>query len=118
MDLVSIGMLIDQFSSDRDWEQFHSPRNLILAIVGEVGELAELVQWVPDSRIGELLSDQHFKKQLEEELADVIIYALRLASVCEINTEEAVLSKIKQNAEKYPIEKAMGRSEKYNQLEK
>lgn len=106
---------IDQFAEDRDWAQFHTVRNLILAIQAEVGELAELVQWIPDSEMSDdwLLAN---RPRLSEEWADVFIYLLRLAQVAGIDPEVAALEKIRQNSEKYPIDKARGKATKYTEL--
>ena len=116
MDLSALGKLIEDFSIERDWTQFHSIRNLILAIVGEVGELAEIVQWIPDTHIETFLSNPENFQRLQDELADVLIYVMRLASISGIDIEEALVSKLDENEKKYPVEKSKGSSAKYNQL--
>lgn len=112
-DLIS---RISKFAVDRDWEQFHSVRNLILALVGEVGELAEIMQWVPDEKTDEFFDDAKNRLRFEEELADVLIYLLRLASIRNIDLEGALNRKLESNEEKYPVLKSRGSAKKYTEL--
>jgi len=106
---------IDNFATERDWDQFHLPRSLILALQSELGELAEIVQWTPDSRMDAEWLAEH-RDRLSEEMSDVLIYLLRLASVLEIDLETAAIHKIDANAKKYPVEKARGSAQKYTEL--
>lgn len=115
MGLEQVQKEIEQFALERDWTQFHTVRNLILAIQAEVGELAELVQWIPDSEISDGWLDAN-RLRLAEEWADVFIYLLRLAQVAGIEPESAALNKIRINREKYPVEKAKGTAKKYTDL--
>lgn len=107
---------ISKFAVDRDWEQFHSVKNLILALVGEVGELAEIVQWVPDEAIEDFLSKSENLVRFEAELADVLIYLLRLATVSRVNIEDALNKKLESNEIKYPVEKSKGSAKKYTEF--
>ena len=97
---------IIQFSEERDWEQFHSPVNLAKSIAIEAGELLECFQW----------SDTADISAVEEELADVLNYCLQLAAKMNMDPAEIIRKKIKRNAEKYPVEKSKGRSDKYDKL--
>jgi len=115
-DLSEVVARLRQFAAERDWDQFHSPRNLLLALTGEVGELASLVQWRTDAEVEQMLADQDGRRQLEEEVADVAIYLLRLADVCGIDLLSAVTDKIAVNARKYPVEKAKGSARKYTEF--
>lgn len=111
--LTELTRMMADFASERDWEKFHSPRNLLLALVGEVGELSEIFQWrgeVPKG-LPDWNSDE--KEHLGEELSDVLLYLLRLADICDVNLGEAALRKLKKNALKYPVERCMGSSDKY-----
>ncbi len=108
--------VIRTFADDREWAQFHTVRNLVLALVGEVGELAAEVQWVPDEAVTEMLSEPQKKAAVESEIADVAIYALRLADVLGIDLEEAIRRKLVLNEQRYPVEKARGSSRKYTEL--
>ena len=96
------------FRNERDWEQFHNPKDLALAINVEAGELLELFLW-KDSK------DANIEK-VKEELADVFAFAFLLAEKYNLDVKEIVLEKIKKNAEKYPVDKAKGKATKYNEL--
>ncbi len=105
------------FADAREWARFHTPRNLVLALTGEVGELASEVQWIPDKDIDRALEEQPAKKAaVRFELADVAIYVLRLADVLGINLAEAVGDKLRLNEQRYPVEQARGNARKYTEL--
>jgi NTP pyrophosphatase (non-canonical NTP hydrolase) len=89
------------FTRERDWDQFHDPKSLALALVGEVGELAELLQWLPAERVAELASQEQLNRRLGEELSDVLIYLVRLADVCGVNLPEAVDGKMTASAVRF-----------------
>ena len=97
-----------KFRNERDWEQFHNPKDLALAINVEAGELLELFLW-KDAKDAK-------KEKIKEELADVFAYAFLLAEKYEFDVEEIILDKIKKNGVKYPIDKSKGTSKKYNEL--
>jgi len=97
-----------KFRNDRDWEQFHNPKDLSIALSIESNELLELFLWKNPN--------EATIENVKEELADVFAYAFLIAEKYKFNVEEIVLEKIKKNAEKYPIEKSKGKSDKYNQL--
>ena len=98
---------IDDFARERDWEQFHTPANLAKSIAIESGELLECFQWN---------EDEFDLAQVKEELADVLNYCMRLASVLDLDVRQIVLDKIEKNRAKYPVEKAKGRSLKFDRL--
>ena len=97
-----------KFRNERDWEQFHNPKDLALAINVEAGELLELFLWKD-------ASEANYEK-IKEELADVFAFSFLLAEKYNFDVKEIVLEKIKRNGEKYPVEKAKGTSKKYNEL--
>ena len=98
---------IRKFTEDRDWDQFHSPANLAKSIVIEAAELLECFQW----------SDEEYDLQhIKEELADVMVYSQNLLDKLGLDADEIINMKMSQNEVKYPVEKAKGRSDKYNQL--
>lgn len=97
-----------KFRNERDWEQFHNPKDLALAINVEAGELLELFLWKN--------ADEANKEKVKEELADIFAFAFMLAEKYHFDVKEIVLEKIKRNAEKYPVEKAKGTAKKYNEL--
>lgn len=109
---------IQVFSEERDWDQFHTPKNLILAATSEMGELAEVLQWKSDDEVIEYLSSQSGKDRISEEIADVAIYLIRLCQKSNIDFIEAIRSKISINESKYPAQKSRGNSKKYNELDK
>ena len=104
---------IADFAKERDWDQFHTPRNILLALVGEVGEAAECFQWKGEVERGLPKFTEAEKTHVGEELADVLIYTVRLADVCGISLVGCVPRKIEMNARKYPADQARARSEKY-----
>lgn len=103
-----------EFSGERDWDQFHTPKNLVMALSGEVGELTEIFQWLSpeESTKEKMTSDQ--LSSVEEEIADVYLYLIRLADKLDVDIEKVALEKLKVNAEKYPIELSKSNAVKYN----
>jgi dCTP diphosphatase len=113
--LEGIRRLHAEFSEERGWNKYHTPRNLLLALVGEVGELSELFQWKGEVEEGLKDWDPEEKKHLEEELSDVLIYLVRLADKCDVDLPSAVLRKIDLNRKKYPKSVVYGSSKKYTE---
>ncbi|XP_010557754.1 PREDICTED: dCTP pyrophosphatase 1-like [Tarenaya hassleriana] len=112
--VVSLDLLMkkmDDFAKDRDWEKFHSPRNLLLAMVGEVGELSEIFQWKGEVPRGLPGWKEEEKVHLGEELSDVLLYLLRLSDVCGIDLGKAALRKLQRNAIKHPSEPPASKQE-------
>ncbi|MBW9205370.1 nucleotide pyrophosphohydrolase [Mumia sp. zg.B17] len=89
------------FTAERDWERFHDPKSLLLALVGEVGELAELFQWLPAVEARDAAVGEPLHTRVGEEMADVLLYLVRLADVVEIDLGEAAARKMQLNAEKH-----------------
>jgi len=105
--------LID-FRKERDWEQFHNPKDLAISLSIEVAELLEWFQWRTNAEIeAQLASDK--RQALEDELADVAVYLTYLCHDLGVDLNKAVAAKMIKNAEKYPVEKVKGRSDKYNE---
>eukprot|EP01025_Chloroclados_australasicus_P004882 TRINITY_DN11321_c0_g1_i1.p1 TRINITY_DN11321_c0_g1~~TRINITY_DN11321_c0_g1_i1.p1 ORF type:complete len:296 (+),score=15.22 TRINITY_DN11321_c0_g1_i1:292-1179(+) len=104
---------LQQFAEDRDWSQFHTPRNLLLALMGEVGELSEEFQWRGEVQVGlpGLSADE--KRAVADEVADVLLYLVRFADVCGIDLATAATNKLKKNEVKYPSHLCRGSSAKY-----
>ncbi len=102
---------INQFVEQRDWQQFHSPKNLAMALIVEAAELAEHFQWVTQQESYELSSEK--REQVSHELADTFVYLLRIADVLDIDLIQAANTKMDLNAKKYPVEKVRGRNNKY-----
>jgi len=114
--VTKLQLQLQAFASERDWEQFHTPKNLIMALMGEVGELAEIFQWLTADQAAEVMGDAVKADHVREELADVFGYILRLADVLGVDLEKALLAKITSNDAKYPIEKSRGNAKKYTEL--
>jgi len=111
--LEDIRTKLADFSNERNWNKHHSPRNLLLAMVGEVGELAEIFQWKSECKDGLPDWTPAERMHLGEELSDVLIYLIRLADKCQVNLPEEVLRKIKMNGVKYPANRVNGSAKKY-----
>lgn len=105
------------FSSAREWDQFHSVRNLIFALVGEVGELAAEMQWIDDVNVALAISDKSKHDAIASEIADVFSYLVRLADKLEMNLVDEALKKIDLNEKRYPADKAKGSAAKYTAYE-
>ncbi|KAL6970583.1 dCTP diphosphatase [Sarracenia purpurea var. burkii] len=100
--LKELSKKLEEFAKARDWEKYHSPRNLLLAMVGEVGELSEIFQWRGEVDKGLPNWEESEKEHLGEELSDVLLYLIRLADICGIDLGDAASKKILKNEIKYP----------------
>ncbi len=105
-----IGQLMGDFSRDRDWEQFHDPKSLLLALVGEVGELAELFQWLPADQAKDLVAKPELHQRVGEEMGDIILYLVRLADVLEIDLGKATTDKFDSVVERFPADSVKGQA--------
>jgi len=103
-----------QFAAERDWDQFHSPKNLVMALSVEVSELMEHFQWLTPEAATALNAEQ--REAVREELADVLLYLVRLADKLDVELIAAAADKIKKNAAKYPADLARGSMRKYTEL--
>jgi NTP pyrophosphatase (non-canonical NTP hydrolase) len=99
------GQLRD-FAAERQWEQFQTPKNLVMALVGEVGELTELFQWLTPEESAQVMSDEDSATRVRDEMADVLAYLLRLADALNVDIEEALATKMVKNAAKYPVHRS------------
>ncbi|MFC4277128.1 nucleotide pyrophosphohydrolase [Achromobacter aloeverae] len=116
MNVRPLATALEQFAADRDWTQFHSPKNLVMALTGEVGELTEIFQWLTEAQSRDAGKDPRTAQAVKDELADVQLYLVRLASVLGVDLNEAVQQKLQKNAQKYPVDKARGSNKKYTDL--
>lgn len=114
--LAELKSRILAFARERDWEQFHAPKNLSMALAAEAGELMEHFLWSTPESSRAIVADPAKRQRIEEELADVVIYALEFANIAQIDVAAAIEAKMAANATKYPVEKARGRSDKYTDL--
>lgn len=112
--IAGLTQALRDFARERDWEKFHAPKNLAMALMIEAGEVAEHFQWLDGATSARL--SQEKKAAVALEIGDTLLYLLRLADVLGIDPLAAATAKMRINAERYPIDKAYGRSEKYDEL--
>jgi dCTP diphosphatase len=116
LDIEKIKIKLRDFSKERDWQQFHSPKNLVMALSVEVAELVEIFQWSNDGGTKTIKNPKR-RNDIEEEIADVFNYLVKLVDLLDMDLEKASLDKIVKNAKKYPIEKARGEPIKCNNFD-
>lgn len=109
-DLEALRDGMRRFTAERDWEQFHDPKSLLLALVGEVGELAELLQWLPAADVVELTRAEPLRRRVGEEMSDVLLYLVRLADVLEIPLAFVAVDKLRQAELRFPAAAVAGRA--------
>ena len=112
-ELEELRLKVSEFARQRDWDQFHSPKNLAMALIVEAAELVEQFQWLKQSESRELSGEK--KQAVEEELADILVYLVRIADQLDIDLLAAARRKIESNAAKYPVDKVRGSSKKYTE---
>lgn len=113
-DLSELISKIAKFSADRDWNQFHSPKNLSMAVAAEAGELLEEFMWLTEEQSKSLTSDQ--SERVQDEIGDVLICLLNLCHKLKIDVLDAAFQKLDKNQKKYPVEKSKGKASKYDKL--
>ncbi|MGF1449179.1 MAG: nucleotide pyrophosphohydrolase [Opitutales bacterium] len=104
------------FADEREWQQFHSPKNLAMALSAETGELMEHFLWMDSEASRDFAQDGRKREQILDEVADIVIYALEFANSADIDVATAIEQKMAKNAAKYPVEKARGNALKYTEL--
>ena len=115
MDIKKIQQRLEKFAKDRDWDQFHSPKNLTMALSVEVSELVEIFQWSNTGGLEEI-KDPEIRKKIEEEVADIFIYLLKISGKLDLDIKKIINEKIDKNEKKYPVDKSHGSSKKYTDL--
>jgi dCTP diphosphatase len=115
VDIKNIQEKLEKFAKDRDWEQFHSPKNLTMALSVEVAELVEIFQWSNSGGLDEI-KDSEIRKKIEEEIADIFIYLLKISGKLDLDVAKIIYEKIDKNEKKYPVKKSYGSSKKYIDL--
>ncbi len=116
MNILKIQKKLKKFAEKRDWEKFHSLKNLSISLSLEASELMEIFQW--ENENSKFHEDKKIKKRISEEVADVMLYLLRFSDIAKIDLEKECLKKIIINARKYPIKLSKGKSTKYNKLKR
>ena len=114
-DLEGLRDRMRRFAEDRDWGQFHDPKSVLLALVGEVGELAELFQWLPAAQARSLAQDEPLRTRAGEEMADVLLYLVLLADVLDIDLGAATQAKMDDSERRYPPDQVTGRAPERDQ---
>ena len=117
MDLQKLTQALVKFRDERNWSQFHTLRNLIVSLNLEAAELLELTQWKDDAGIAAQFEDEQKQEALRDECADILLYLLLIAEKSGIDLLQAAATKLKKNAQKYPVEKCFGSSRKYSELD-
>ena len=110
--LENLTAALREFAGERDWDQFHTPKNLVMALVGEVGELIEHFQWLTPNESTEVMGDEARARLIAAELADVFIYLVRLADILGVDLLDAADAKLEANARRYPAERVRGSADK------
>jgi len=118
MDIIKLQSILENFAQERDWNKFHTPKNLAAALTVEASELLEVFQWMTDAESERIIESEKDMALIREELADIQIYLLRLADKLKVDLEKAVEYKIDINRKKYPVDLAKGNAVKYNRRSK
>jgi NTP pyrophosphatase (non-canonical NTP hydrolase) len=116
-DLDTLKNSLVQFRDERNWQQFHTLKNLIISLNLESSELLELTQWKTDEDLARLTSDDQFHEQLRDECADVLLYLLLIAEQSGIDLMQAAEQKLRKNAARYPVALSYGSAKKYTELD-
>ena len=114
-ELITLRNSLRNFSEERDWDQFHSPKNLSMALIVEASELIEHFQWLTEQQSMNLPVEKH--QAIEEEIADIFIYLIRISDKLDIDLIKAANKKIEKNKLKYPVDQVKGSSKKYTEYE-
>ena len=117
LDIDDITKEIIKFRDERDWEKFHNIKDLSIGLSIEASELLENFLWKTNEEIDNCLLDNDFKKRIQEELADIMIFYLLISNKLNINLEKVIRDKLKINSNKYPVDKSRGNAKKYTDLE-
>ena len=115
-DLDDMISMVVSFCEERDWDQYHNPKDLAIGISTEAGELLDLFRFRNGSESRQLVESEGSREMVSDELADVLFFVLRFAQMNGIDLREALRSKISKNAEKYPVDRAKGSNRKYSEL--
>ena len=115
IDNKKLAMALRAFAAERDWDQFHTPKNLATSISVEAAELLELFQWSRGQKGWDEIADASLRAKVQDELADILLYIIRFADKADIDLEAAAERKIAANTQKYPAEKFRGSDRKYDE---
>lgn len=107
-ELIDLRDRVRRFTDERDWARFHDPKSLVLALAGEVGEVAELFQWLPADSAREHAHTEPLRTRVTDELADVLLYLIRLADILDVDLSQAATAKVAANNLRFPADKVRG----------
>lgn len=116
IDIDKLKKIVEEFAKERDWQQFHNPKNLAMAINVEASELLEIFQWLTLEQAESINRDAKKFQNVKDEIADIFVYLVRISDILKINLPEAINQKMEKNREKYPIEMAKGNAKKYTEF--
>ena len=117
LDLSAITEFQRKFAEERNWNQFHTPKNLSTALSIEAAELMEIFQWLTPEESVQIKDDPIKKAKASAELADILYYTIRMADIMDVQLDEVFWEKMRENSAKYPVELAKGNAKKYNELQ-
>jgi dCTP diphosphatase len=115
MNIEELQKKVIEFRDARDWAQYHNPKDLAISLMLEAAELLEVFQWKDPQEVEAIKSDPEARRRVQEELGDVLIYALNMCHVFGFDPAEVILKKLELNEKKYPVEKARGSAKKYTE---
>ncbi len=116
IDVDTLKKYLENYAKERDWEQFHNPKNLAMALSVEASELLEIFQWLSPEQAQKLIHEPESKNKVAHEVADILTYAILLCKYMDINLSEALKEKLSHNAKKYPVDLARGNAKKYSEF--
>lgn len=116
LDLAAVQEFQREFAAAREWDQFHTPKNLAMALAGEAGELLEIFQWLTPKQSAQVTDTKKGKSAVAHELADILGYVIRLADVLKIDLNQSLWDKLRLNEQKYPVARAKGNARKYSEF--
>lgn len=116
LNLENLQREVQSFCEDRDWDQFHGPKDLAIGVITEASELLEHFRFLSDEQALELLKNSQQKEEVEDELADVLFFLLRFAQRFDVDLAQALTRKMEKSEKKYPVDKAKGSNKKYTRL--
>lgn len=113
--ILELQEAVKKFCVERDWDQFHKPKDLAIGVSTEANELLEIFRFKSDDEVIDMLKDHKLLEKIQDELADVLFFLLRFSQMNKINLEDSLMKKIAKNAVKYPVDKSKGSNKKYNE---
>lgn len=114
-DIDKLMNLVKKFCEDRDWDQFHNPKDLAIGLSTESNELLDLFRFKTDKQMLEMMKDTKMRERVSEELSDIFFFLLRFSQLYDFDMENGLVDKIKKNELKYPVDKAKGKNQKYTE---